>query len=125
MERRAMLAGAREAFLAADYGKSAERMAKYLQARPSENISRLNYSRALAMAGRLEEAKDQIAISGDPYGQEAWLGADRSRLKWIRWRRPFEAAEVPALAHGWGLYALSGLGLLLGLSAVGAAGAGN
>jgi hypothetical protein len=114
-ERRALLASARAAFLEGNYSLASRKMATYLEARPSDNVARSNYARALAMDCRVEEAKEQLDIGGDPHKQKAWLNEDASWRRWfLKPRKAFDSAEAQQIVNGTTFYIISAAGLGLG-----------
>lgn len=68
-ERRAMVSGARYAFMEGDFEKAQRFLARYLDQRPGDNSARMNLVCSLVMLGRLEEAVPLLSLAGDPRRQ--------------------------------------------------------
>ncbi len=109
-DRRDLLRAAKQFFFQGDYSRAQDVLGRYLALRPADNTARLNLAWSLAAAGKLPEAREQLAIAGDPRCQDALI--DPARSSFGRWKRAFWPKEA-AFSQSGALMPLAALAAMI------------
>jgi hypothetical protein len=102
-ERRALISGARDAFMDSDFEKSGRLLQRYLEQRPGDNVARMNLACGLVMQGKIDEAIPLLTLAGDPRRQVSLLKPARAWERILAYNRSYTSGQILRSQKIWSL----------------------